>query len=120
MSKRTLFSLSNSWWSVIFLTTISLNVFGAINEPKTWQIAPPSPSISDAERQSELGKRRQEVLQRMNEKSLMVLFSAEPKVYTNDVEYPFRQEINLASRCQNNARNSFYFQTESAYRNLER
>ena len=79
MTQRTLTSLLNFSLSVIFLTLISFNVYGSINEPKTWQIAPPSPSISDSERQLELGKRRQEAIKRMNEKSLMVLFSAEPK-----------------------------------------
>ncbi len=95
MSKRNLSSLSSFLLSAIFLTIVSFNVFGTINEPKTWQIAPPSPVISDAERHTELNKRRQEVMSRMNEKSLMVLFSAEPKLYTNDVEYPYRQENNL-------------------------
>ena len=95
MSNRTTSSSILFLVAIILLTTSSLNVFGSINEPKTWQLAPPSPSFTDAERQSELGKRRQEVMKRMNEKSLMMLFSAEPKLYANDVEYPFRQENNL-------------------------
>src|SRR5437870_10170914 len=28
-------------------------------------------------------------------KAIVVLFSADPRVYTNDVDYPFRQENNL-------------------------
>ncbi len=95
MSKRTLSFLSSFLLSVTCLMTLSFNIFGSISEPKTWQLAPPSPSFSDAERQSELSKRRQQVMNRMNEKSLMVLFSAEPKLYTNDVDYPYRQENNL-------------------------
>ncbi len=63
--------------------------------PAPWQLAPPAPVFSDAERQSELARRRSEVLKRMNEKSLQILFSAEPRLYTNDVDYPFRQENDL-------------------------
>ena len=95
MSNRRTPSLTIFSLSVILLMTISFNVYGSINEPKTWQIAPPSPSFTEAERHTELSKRRQEVMSRMNEKSLMVLFSAAPKLYANDVEYPFRQENNL-------------------------
>ena len=65
------------------------------SEPKTWQIAPPAPFISAAERQAELAKRRSEVMKRVGEKGLLILFSAEPRLYTNDVDFPYRQENNL-------------------------
>ncbi|MEP6923884.1 MAG: aminopeptidase P family protein, partial [Pyrinomonadaceae bacterium] len=46
----------------------------------------------------ELEKRRQAVMMAMtktNPNSVMILFSAEPRLYTNDVDYVFRQENNL-------------------------
>ncbi len=63
--------------------------------PEMWRIAPPAPKISEADRLAELRARRQEALKRMGDKSVMVLFSAEPRVYTNDVDYHYRQENNL-------------------------
>jgi Xaa-Pro aminopeptidase len=60
-----------------------------------WQITPPPPKVAEAERLAELRARRTEVMNRMGKDSLMVLFSAEPRVYTNDVDYHYRQENNL-------------------------
>jgi Xaa-Pro aminopeptidase len=60
-----------------------------------WQVAPPAPVISEAERLAELAARRAEVMKRIGEKAMLVLFSAEPRIYTNDVDYPYRQENNL-------------------------
>ena len=59
------------------------------------QTAPPAPQIPEAERLRELAARRQEVQKRIGERAVLVLFSAEPRVYTNDVDYPYRQENNL-------------------------
>jgi Xaa-Pro aminopeptidase len=59
--------------------------------PKT----PPAPRFTDAERHTELARRRAEVAAKMADNSIMVLFSAEPKLYTNDVDYVFRQENNF-------------------------
>ena len=65
------------------------------NEPKTWQVAPPAPVISEGERQAEFARRRSEVLKRLGDKGMLILFSAEPRLYTNDVDYPYRQENNF-------------------------
>src|SRR5262245_59129984 len=70
-------------------------VAAAVLSPEMWRIAPPAPKISEAERLAELSARRQEVMKRMGDKSVMVLFGAEPRVYTNDVDYHYRQENNL-------------------------
>src|SRR5215218_4168598 len=59
------------------------------------RLTPPAPKFTDAERQAELARRRSEVAAKMADKSVLVLFSAEPKLYTNDVDYVFRQENNL-------------------------
>ncbi len=67
----------------------------AKNEPSAIRTTPPAPKITDAERQSELAKRRAKVFAAMDDKSVLILFSAEPKIYTNDVDFLYRQENNL-------------------------
>ena len=59
------------------------------------KIAPKAPTFTDAERQAELAKRRAAVATAMADKSILILFSAEPKLYANDVDYVYRQENNL-------------------------
>ncbi|HXD32332.1 MAG TPA: Xaa-Pro aminopeptidase [Pyrinomonadaceae bacterium] len=58
-------------------------------------ITPPAPRISDKERQAELAARRARVSKAIGLNAVLVLFSGEPRVYANDVSYPFRQENNL-------------------------
>jgi Xaa-Pro aminopeptidase len=60
-----------------------------------WRITPPAPQFAETDRISELKARRNEVMKRMGDRSIMVLFSAEPRVYTGDVDYHYRQENNL-------------------------
>ena len=62
---------------------------------EAWQLAPPTPTIAEAERVAELRLRRQEAMKRMSPSGIMVLLSAEPRIYTNDVDYHYRQENNL-------------------------
>ena len=64
-------------------------------EPPVIRVAPPAPVFDTAKRQAELAQRRQKVAEAIGPKSILVLFSAEPRVYTNDVDYHFRQENNL-------------------------
>lgn len=56
---------------------------------------PPAPVFSDSERQAELAKRRAQIAAQMQDNSVLVMFSAEPKLYTGDVDYVFRQENDL-------------------------
>ncbi len=84
------------------ITLVSLFVFAfaampvaAANGPTSIRITPPAPKFTDAERQTELARRRTAVAAKMEDNSVMVLFSAEPKMYTGDVDYVFRQENNL-------------------------
>src|SRR3954447_13989725 len=58
-------------------------------------ITPPAPGFTDKERQAELARRRAAVESLMLDDSIMILLSAEPKQYTNDVDYVYRQENNL-------------------------
>lgn len=60
-----------------------------------WKIAPPSPKISESEWLRELRFRRAEAAKRLGENGVLVLLSAEPRLYTNDVDYHYRQENNL-------------------------
>ena len=66
---------------------------GAI--PSNIRITPPAPAFDDKERLAELKQRRERVAQSIGPQSFMILFSTEPRVYTNDVDYPYRQENNL-------------------------
>ena len=63
--------------------------------PPIIRITPPTPVIEDKERLAELAQRRARVAQSIGNKSFLILFSTEPRVYANDVDYPFRQENNL-------------------------
>ena len=79
-------------------TTASFaNVDGKRIDPTSIIVTPAAPKFTDAERQVELARRRAAVAAKMVDKSVMVLFSAEHKLYTNDVNYVFRQENNLYS-----------------------
>ena len=59
------------------------------------RVTPPAPVFDDQARLAELAARRARVAQEIGKQSLLVLFSGEPRVYTNDVDYEFRQENNL-------------------------
>src|SRR5829696_5216248 len=63
--------------------------------PPVIREAPPAPEFTEEERHAELRARRERVMARLGPNSLLVLFSGEPRVYTNDVDYEFRQENNL-------------------------
>ena len=57
--------------------------------------APPAPVIDSAAWLAELAQRRSRVAEKIGPKGVLVLFSTEPRVYANDVDYPYRQENNL-------------------------
>jgi len=63
--------------------------------PPAIRNAPPAPVIDDSRRLAELVARRKHVADTIGAKAVLVLFSTEPRVYTNDVDYPYRQENNL-------------------------
>ncbi len=85
---------------MITLVSLLMFAFSSVpaaipNGPTSIRITPPAPKFTDAERQAELARRRAAVAAKMEDNSVMVLFSAEPKMYTGDVDYVFRQENNL-------------------------
>ena len=59
------------------------------------RVAPPAPVFTDKERLAELAQRRSRVAQKIGNKAILILFSTEPRVYANDVDYEYRQENNL-------------------------
>ena len=59
------------------------------------RITPPAPVFDQKERLGELASRRARVAAAIGPKAVLILFSTEPRVYTNDVDYEYRQENNL-------------------------
>ncbi len=59
------------------------------------RITPSAPVFTDAERRGELAARRARVAAAMGANKMLVLFAAEPRIYTNDVDYEYRQENNF-------------------------
>jgi Xaa-Pro aminopeptidase len=64
-------------------------------DPSVIRITPAAPVIDERARLSELATRRARVAQSIGSKAMLVLFSAEPRLYANDVNYLYRQENNL-------------------------
>jgi Xaa-Pro aminopeptidase len=59
------------------------------------RVTPPAPVFDETARLAELAQRRARVAERIGPKGLLVLFSTQPRVYANDVDYQYRQENNL-------------------------
>lgn len=63
--------------------------------PPVVRMTPPAPVFDDATRLTELAGRRARVAESIGGKGILILFSTEPRVYANDVDYEYRQENNL-------------------------
>ena len=91
--------LSLATVTLTVLTLAALLTTGTIagnnSEPSVIRVTPPAPVFDDAKRVAELMARRRKVAESIGPKSILILFSAEPRVYANDVDYHFRQENNL-------------------------
>lgn len=81
--------------SLLFILAFTAMPMDKKTGPTSILVAPPAPKIADAERHAELARRRAAVAAKMADKSVLILFSAEPRLYTNDVDYVYRQENNL-------------------------
>lgn len=88
--------LSGALWTVLSAALWSLALYGvtspfpAAAQPEAIAItedAGPAPA-------EELAERRAQLLRGMDS-GIMILFGAEPRVFSNDVNYPYRQESNL-------------------------
>jgi Xaa-Pro aminopeptidase len=64
-------------------------------KPTVIRMAPPAPVFDEETRLAELASRRARVSQSIGEKGMLILFSTEPRIYANDVDYEYRQENNL-------------------------
>ena len=97
--KRLRLSVSLSFVVVLTLATLtpqfSAPTFAGKPEPPVIRVTPAAPVFDSAKRVAELAARRQKVAEAIGPKSILVLFSSEPRVYANDVDYHFRQENNL-------------------------
>lgn len=96
-SIRVVFALLAVCVCAVLLTPMGVAVRAAseTSAPSNIRITPPAPVFDDKDRVAELVQRRERVAKSMTPQSFMILFSAEPRVYANDVDYPYRQENNL-------------------------
>ena len=85
--------------TVVLLISLVVPVAQGGNQQKALspaiRVTPPAPVFDDQARVAELAARRARVAEKIGPKGVLVLFSAEPRVYTNDVDYEYRQENNL-------------------------
>ena len=79
---------------LILIAFILTALAGAVLS-QTIRETPKAPVFTEAERHAELAKRRKNVADKMADNSMLVLFSARPRLYTGDVDYVYRQENNL-------------------------
>ncbi|MDQ3803681.1 MAG: Xaa-Pro aminopeptidase [Acidobacteriota bacterium] len=84
-------------FALLILTAFPAREGAAVvgSDPPAVRVAPPAPVFADEERHAELKARRARVAAEVGPKGLLVMFSAEPRLYTHDVDYEFRQENNL-------------------------
>jgi Xaa-Pro aminopeptidase len=80
--------------AIILVFVSCLSLLALANEPSVIRITPPAPKFTDAERQSELSRRRNAVLAEMLPNSMLIMWSATPRNYAGDVDFMYRQENN--------------------------
>jgi Xaa-Pro aminopeptidase len=68
---------------------------GEVSKGSVIRVAPPAPVFNEKARLAELAGRRARVAELVGSKGILILFSTEPRVYANDVDYEYRQENNL-------------------------
>ena len=68
---------------------------GLQNRNSIIRTTPPAPVFDQKARLAELASRRSRVAQAIGADGMLILFSTEPRVYANDVDYEYRQENNL-------------------------
>jgi Xaa-Pro aminopeptidase len=60
-----------------------------------WKVAPPPPASWQRDRLTDLTARRKAMLEQIGDKSIAILYAAEPRNYAGDTDYPYRQENNF-------------------------
>jgi Xaa-Pro aminopeptidase len=92
---------------IILWFIFCVNAFGFNgHSPKSILLTPQPPRFSDAERQTELASRRAKVFEKIGKNSMLILFSTEPRIYTGDVDFLYRQENNLFYLSNLNQKNA--------------
>lgn len=96
-SARLAFALLALLTSLAMLNPAELSVGAKSERPvaSNIRLTPPPPVFDQKERVTELMQRRARVAQSIGPQSMLVLFSTEPRIYSNSVNYPYRQENNL-------------------------
>ncbi|HEX6623968.1 MAG TPA: aminopeptidase P family protein, partial [Pyrinomonadaceae bacterium] len=101
---KTAHSLKRLVQAAVIIILVALVVSGVVaprqqtataTQAAALRAAPPAPVFGNEERVAELAERRRKVAEKIGPKSVLVMFSGEPRVYTNDVSYEFRMENNL-------------------------
>lgn len=89
--------MRSTLFAFFFALTLTISPIRSLAEvpPVPIPRTPPAPVFTEAERHTELAKRRTAVAAAMKDKSMLILFSAERKLYANDVDYVFRQQNDL-------------------------
>jgi Xaa-Pro aminopeptidase len=90
-------SMHNSILALSFILVSLLAFVDSVKgnaDPRLFQ-TPPAPFIDENTRRAELASRRARVIEKIGPQGLLVLFSATQRIYTNDVDYHYRQENNL-------------------------
>ncbi|HMG72116.1 MAG TPA: aminopeptidase P family protein [Pyrinomonadaceae bacterium] len=100
MNRRVTLRLATALTLGIIISVLALPLVRASGErepatPAAIRITPPAPIFEDAKRLDELAARRKRVAETIGSRAILVMFSAEPRVYANDVDYQFRQENNI-------------------------
>ena len=79
---------------LIFSGTVTPRTAGADSKDLI-QPTKPSPAFSDSDRQAELARRRSAIAQSMLDGSVLVMLAAEPRIYSQNVDFMYRQENNF-------------------------
>ncbi len=77
------------------LSVVAREHIGEALKSSVIRVAPPAPVFDEKMRLAELAARRVRVAELVGNKGILILFSTEPRVYANDVNYEYRQENNL-------------------------
>jgi Xaa-Pro aminopeptidase len=67
----------------------------AAHAADSWKVAGPPPASWQRDRLSDLSARRKALLEQLGDKSIAILYAAEPRNYAGDTDWPYRQENNF-------------------------
>lgn len=81
--------------SVLYASASAAALFENPDPGKAIRVTPEAPVFTTKERHDELARRRSKVAEAMSDDSTLILMSAPSRIYSNDVDYVYRQENNL-------------------------